>query len=832
MSKVELEAGLLDRVDFLRLDANRGLGDRKSELGQFMSPAPVARLMASMLTGEQEHIRILDAGAGVGSLFTAAVAKCCQRQDKPLSISVTACEIDDHMVSYLKDTMRYCEEECESFGIEFSGEIIEGDFLETAIEYLNDGLFSTGKRFNCAILNPPYKKINAGSHERRLLKAINSDSTNIYTGFLTAAVQLLERDGELVAITPRSFCNGTYFRTFRESFVKSMILKGLHVFESRQQAFKDDSVLQENIIMHAIRRGGTRKQTDVEITSSTDAEDELPLIRICAYTDVIKPSDPQSFIHVAADNLSEHVASRINGLDCSLLDMGLTVSTGKVVDFRAKEYLRQDACIGSVPLIWVFHFKDGYIEWPKGNAKKPEAMMHDRAVASQLVPNEAYVLVKRFSAKEEKRRVVAAVYDPSRLQCKTVGIENHLNYYHINGRGMDITLAKGLAAYLNYTLVDSYFRQFNGHTQVNATDLRNFKYPNVEQLTKIGKHIGDTFPDQEKLDALLERELGMANSSGIDPVKVKEKVDQAMEVLRELGFPRQQLNERSGLTLLALLDIKPDTEWSAATAPLCGITPMMEFFRDYYGKNYKPNSRETVRRQTVHQFMDAGMIVANPDKPERSVNSPNAVYQIETSALKLLSTYNGKKWGKNLTAYLATVKTLQEKYKQEREMARLPVTFPDGTELMLSPGGQNVLVKEIVEQFAPRFASPGKFVYVGDADEKYVCFDKGALESLGVVLDSHGKMPDVVIHYTDKDWLLLIEAVTSHGPINPKRQKELKKLFGASSAGLVYVTTFLTRKAMINYLDEISWETEVWVADSPTHMIHFNGKRFLGPYPE
>ena len=272
--------------------------------------------------------------------------------------------------------------------------------------------------------------------------------------------------------------------------------------------------------------------------------------------------------------------------------------------------------------------------------------------------------------------------------------------------------------------------------------------------------------------------------------------------------------------------------WSQAGEPLCGITPMMDFFRDHYGKEYKPNTRETVRRQTVHQFLDGGLIVVNPDDPQRPVNSPKAVYQIEPSALKLMRSFGSESWEKDLAAYLSTVKTLQERYAQERQMVRLPVSLAPGKVISLSPGGQNVLVKEIVDQFAPRFASPGKFLYVGDTDEKFAYFDEEALSELGVEIEQHGKMPDVIVYYTEKNWLVLIEAVTSHGPIDPKRREELKRLFGHSTAGLVFVTAFLTRKAMVAYLNDISWETEVWAADSPTHMIHFNGKRFLGPYVE
>jgi hypothetical protein len=317
-----------------------------------------------------------------------------------------------------------------------------------------------------------------------------------------------------------------------------------------------------------------------------------------------------------------------------------------------------------------------------------------------------------------------------------------------------------------------------------------------------------------------------------DSPKANQRIAEALEVLEALGLPAAQQNERSALTLLALLDLKPDTPWSAAGEPLCGITPMMEFFARHYGKRYKPNTRETVRRQTVHQFLEAGLIVVNPDKPDRPVNSPKAVYRIETSALKLLRSFGTRRWQRDLATWRASVQTLRERYAQEREMARIPVTIAPGQTITLSPGGQNVLVKEVIEQFASRFTPGGKLLYVGDTEEKFAFFDEAGLRELGVEIEAHGKMPDVIIHYTDKNWLVLVEAVASHGPIDGKRRNELRRLFAGSRTGLVLVTTFLDRRAMVGYLDKISWETEVWVADSPTHMIHFNGERFLGPYTE
>jgi len=310
------------------------------------------------------------------------------------------------------------------------------------------------------------------------------------------------------------------------------------------------------------------------------------------------------------------------------------------------------------------------------------------------------------------------------------------------------------------------------------------------------------------------------------------RIREAIQVLEELGLPRQQLNERSALTLLSLLDLRPNESWVEARAPLIGITPMMEFFADHYSRRYAPNTRETVRRQTVHQFVQAGLAVSNPDKPSRPTNSPKAVYQIEPSALKLLHTVGTPEWPARLAEYLASVDTLKRLYARERETARIPVVLQNGARIQLSPGGQNVLVKKILDDFCPLFTPGGRIIYVGDTQEKWAYFDPDSLRTLGVEVEEHGKMPDVVVHHTTRNWLVLIEAVTSHGPVNPKRRLELSALFAQSQAGLVYVTAFLDRRTMLRYLDEISWETEVWIAESPTHLIHFNGERFLGPYED
>jgi len=307
-------------------------------------------------------------------------------------------------------------------------------------------------------------------------------------------------------------------------------------------------------------------------------------------------------------------------------------------------------------------------------------------------------------------------------------------------------------------------------------------------------------------------------------------IEVALKILTALGFPKAQLNSRSALTLLALANVSSQMNFTDASAPLMGITPIMDWVRDAYGITYAPNSRETFRRQTMHQFLDAGLVLYNPDKPMRPVNSPAAVYQLSPEALKLVQSHGSGNWDEALLEYLQEKGSLAERYARERQMHRVPVKVSEGFSLQLSPGVHSELIRDIIEDFAERFAPGSVLIYAGDTSEKWGYFDAERLQKLGVSIDNHGKMPDVILHFVERDWLLLVESVTSHGPVDAKRHAELMKLFEASSAGLVYVTAFPTRTVMSKYVADIAWETEVWVADSPSHLIHFNGVRFLGPY--
>lgn len=306
----------------------------------------------------------------------------------------------------------------------------------------------------------------------------------------------------------------------------------------------------------------------------------------------------------------------------------------------------------------------------------------------------------------------------------------------------------------------------------------------------------------------------------------------AYQILISLGLPRAQQNERSALCLLALLNLTPSTTWARAESPLMGITPIMDWARKHYKKEYAPNTRETVRRQTMHQLVDAGIALYNPDKPDRPVNSPKAVYQIEPAALALLRSFGTSAWHDNLLDYLTKRVTLAARYAQNREQNLIAVQIAKGKKINLSPGEHSLLIRAIIEEFGPRFVPGSKLIYAGDTGAKWGYFDAPQLAKLGLAVDFHGKMPDVVLYDPQKNWLVLVESVTSHGPVDGKRHIELGRLFARSTAGLVYVTAFPNRQIMGRYLGEIAWETEVWVADAPSHLIHFNGERFLGPYNE
>lgn len=471
-----------------------------------MTSSDVAQILASKFNNLDGDISIIDAGAGIGSL-TAALVQRALDEFSPTHISSHTWEIEKVLIENLQHTLDLCAQQTfeapSNKNVTWNSKTYSTDFIENAVAILKARIRGeVTPVFNKAILNPPYLKISNSSKERHLLKEVGIEATNLYSCFVALSLMLLEDGGELVAITPRSFCNGPYFSDFRRVLLSNNALCKIHIFQSRTRAFKTDKVLQENVIFHIIKN---HEQGDVEITSSTCASDPEPEVYNASFNEVVNPENQERFIHIVTNNLEAQIAKTISGLPCRLSDIGISASTGKVVDFRTKENLKENPSDDTVPLIFPAHFNQGTIRWPIENCRKPNAIVSNDKTKSLLIPNGTYVLTKRLTAKEENKRIVAALYTADSSDTDTVGFDNKTNYFHANGLPLDDNMAKGLWAYLNSTIVDKYFRQFNGHTQVNVSDLRNLRYPNKETLMSMGRKLDIKNTNQELIDHLVSQ---------------------------------------------------------------------------------------------------------------------------------------------------------------------------------------------------------------------------------------------------------------------------------------------------------------------------------------
>lgn len=453
--------------------------ERKAQLGQFFTPPAIAAFMAGLFTAMPEDTcRLLDAGAGIGSLSNAFLRRwlvgglSCQR------VEVDAFEVDPALHPKLVDTLGQYRQ-YPGLSIRIRGE----DFIDAASDWLSGSLFASPlPAYTHTILNPPYKKIRSDSAHRAALRRAGIETVNLYTAFVALALNLLAEHGQLVAIIPRSFCNGPYYKPFRDFVLQRAALRRMHLFESRTTAFKDDDVLQENIII-LLERGGL--QGTVTVSLSTDDTFGDLVSHDYPFDQIVLPDDPERFIHVPTAP-EQSAVEQSTAICYSLADLGIAVSTGPVVDFRVKVHLRAMPEPDTAPLLYPTHFSGAAPAWPVAG-KKPNAIQRNADTDKWLYPTSFYCVVRRFSSKEEKRRVMASVVDPALFADATMlGFENHLNVFHDNKQGLPEDLAHGLAVYLNTTAVDEQFRRFNGHTQVNATDLRSIKYPSREMLIELG----------------------------------------------------------------------------------------------------------------------------------------------------------------------------------------------------------------------------------------------------------------------------------------------------------------------------------------------------------
>jgi adenine-specific DNA-methyltransferase len=451
-------------------------------LGQFFTPVKAATLMASMLRVDDLSgtVRVLDPGAGAGSL-TAALVDRLHTERPDVAVHVVAVETDPFITPYLRATLEECQA---AYGISY--DLVEGDYL------LDEGAKLDGP-FDLAIANPPYSKLASDSPTRLATAARAVDTPNLYVAFWARAVASLKEGGQGVFIVPRSWANGPYYRPFRHWLLSTASLDVLHAFESRTKVFADAKVKQENVIVAF----SLRPQISNVILSKSVAHDEDPIARSVPFSTIVQGKDDDKIVHFA-EATSVPSAARF-----TLPDLGIGVSTGKVVDFRNRHYLTDNLDIpGVMPMIYQSNIRSGGIDWPQTNARKPQGFVAiDDAAIRQLLPQGPYVVVKRQTAKEDRRRVIAALWDgPSR-----VAFDNKTNYLHESNNPLERNLARGLMLWLNSTALDRYFRAFSGHTQVNAGDLRRLPFPCREDLILLAKTAPDGLPNQEALDAVVAK---------------------------------------------------------------------------------------------------------------------------------------------------------------------------------------------------------------------------------------------------------------------------------------------------------------------------------------
>jgi adenine-specific DNA-methyltransferase len=499
----QLQSDLLARAEANRMDAIAAMDPKlKDSLGQFFTPARAASLIASLpRLPEEGRLTLLDPGAGSGMLSAALVERVLTER-RSLSIHVVAVECDETVVPRLVDTL----ETCRAAGAgRVTFEVVEADFIAASTGFAPD---SRLVGFDLVIQNPPYAKLAASSPARTAVRATGTDVPNLYAAFLALAAQALRQGGQLVAITPRSFCNGPYFGAFRSYLLNEIALDRVHVFESRSTVFADSGVLQENVIFSGTK-GGDRGT--VLLSASNGHEDDASR-RHVAYADVVHPDDPHKFVRIAANDEDITVAEQMMSLPSTLASLGVTVSTGRVVDFRSRECLHTEAMDGAMPLVYPGNLRDGQVVWPREIRKAQWFAPLSAKDEKMLFPEGWYCVVKRFSAKEERRRIVAAVWSP-RTSPGPVAFENHVNVLHIAGEGLDSDLASGLSIWLNSSLVDAFFRTFSGHTQVNATDLRSMRFPTLDALRQLGIVAPKQLPSQPQIDAMVAQMLNTASAA-------------------------------------------------------------------------------------------------------------------------------------------------------------------------------------------------------------------------------------------------------------------------------------------------------------------------------
>ena len=819
--------------------------DILKENGQFFTSPSVARHMAKQLGQIQNGASLLEPAIGSGVLVCAVIERLIA-EGRSIEISITAYETDNELCELSREILKFASKEANKIGVKINWQVLREDFVLACLPNDQPSLFnsskSSKKAFTHIISNPPYFKLNA---EDRRVKAVYgklNGHTNIYTLFMALSAKLLLPEGKATFIVPRSFCSGVYFSEFRRDLLKDVTPFSLHVFQSRNDVFKNDAVLQENVIFSFEKLSQPQENRYwagyINISSSNDDKnlEEGIISRQVSYKHFLSDHNGLLQFRLPTGMLDEQILDTVDKWKDSLEKLGFQVSTGRVVPFRVKQLLKErvKAGNGTAPLLWMQNVKSYQVEYPLEGFEKPQAVSVNDP--SLLVPNANYVLLRRFSAKEDRRRLISAPFIREEFEFEQIGFENHLNVIFRKTGTLSTSETIGLSAILNSAIIDRYFRIVNGNTQVNAAELRILPIPPLEVVKNIGEKIQKNQADTpEKIENIIFSILSASKLITEDFPMIQEtritmgKIEQAQEILEALGLPSAQQNEVSALTMLALAQLSEKNAWKEALNPMLRVHDILIEIKQRYGRVYAENSREAIRRKVLHQFEQAGIVVRNADDPTRPTNSGLNNYMLSEVALDVVRAYGSSKWKAQVKNFIEQQGKLLDVYQKAKEHNKIPLRVAEGIEYKLSPGKHNKLEVAIVEEFGPRFAPGAKLIYLGDTAKKTLILDEAVFKKLGIPVSEHGKFPDVILYDVKRKWLFLIEALMAHGPVSPKRHVELEKLFADCKAGKIYVTAFLDFATYKKYSSDIAWETEVWIAEMPSHMIHLNGDKFLGP---
>lgn len=471
--------------------------EHKKTNGQYFTPVEIAHFMSSLVKcADKEKIFVLDPGCGTGILSCSLIENLTTQSSNIKIIYLYAYETDSNIVKKAVSSYLKLKENLFSRGIVLHFKIFENDFVLECSQLLHKSasLFSDFYKYDYIICNPPYFKLQKDDPRVRVTAILNSGQPNIYALFLAISAQLLNTNGQLVYIIPRSFAAGEYFRKFRDYFFNLITIDHVHSFISRDEAFKKDNVLQENIIIKGTKNDLLRNHGKIRVSVSKNQNDlNTPKTFEVPYSDVIDISTTNKYFFIPVSERDITLIEQFKNWNNTLSSFNINISTGPVVSFRAKDYIvNEESNSGdTVPLLWMHNVSKMKIKYPSFHKNHAQLIKNIKKSEYLLIPNKNYVLLRRFSSKEDADRLIAAPFFAKDYDCPKIGVENKLNYIYKKNGFLTEDEANGIAALLNSKIYDDYFRIFSGNTQVSATELRNISFPPLDQIVSIGKMVKD-----------------------------------------------------------------------------------------------------------------------------------------------------------------------------------------------------------------------------------------------------------------------------------------------------------------------------------------------------